>query len=317
MSGRHTAIKSAGYWIILILSAPLAAFGQQDPLFSLNNEFNSFTNPSFMVNEYRLNVIAQHRQQWVGFDGRPMTTLVNASYRVDKAWSAFGVSVLFDKLGAQLSGAGLFNYAFDGKIGEHHIIPAIQMGLLWNTLDGSQLDPIQENDPNIINGQSSGYAFNMGLSLAYRFRGLAIGLSGRNLIGPTMKFEDGGTLSEYTVVRNFYGYASYEALLGRYFRLKPLAFLRTDGASTQFDQQLWFGIRDIGRVFDGVSIGFGYRLMDAVTVASEVKLNWFTVGYSYDFTTSGLREYSSGSHEVYLRVHMFKTSKPIPQQTLD
>ena len=299
---------------IFLLCLPFLALAQQDPQFSFTNEFNSYVNPSFMVNEYKLNVIAQHRQQWVGFDGRPIITLVNASYNVDKARSAFGVSFLFDQLGAQYSGSGLFNYAFDGRIGEHHIIPGIQMGVGFNTLDGSQLDPIQENDPNIVGSKSSGVAFDLGLSIAYRWRGLAIGFSAKHLTAPTLKFEEGGTLSEYTVARHYYAYASYEALLGQHFRLKPIASLKTDGASTQFDTQVWFGGRNIGKVFDGPSIGIGYRIDDAVTVAAEFKLKWFTLGYAYDITTSGIRKYSSGSHEIFLRVHLFRVEafdKPV------
>ena len=254
----------------------------------------------------------------MGFDGRPITTLVNASYRVDKAWSAFGISFLSDKLGAQYSGTAVINYAFDGKIGEHHIIPGIQMGVVFNTLDGSKLDPIDDNDPNIVSEKSSGMAFDLGLSLAYRFRGLAIGFSALHLPASTLKFEEGGTSSEYTIARHYYAYASYEALLGKYFRLKPISFLKTDAASLQFDQFLWFGTRNLNKYFDGVSLGAGYRIDDAVSAAIEFKLKWFTLGYSYDITTSGINNYSNGSHEWYLRVHLFGNPKvPVDLKVLD
>jgi type IX secretion system PorP/SprF family membrane protein len=178
------------------------------------------------VNDYKLNVTAQHRQQWVGFDGRPITTLVNASYRVDKAWSAFGISFLSDLLGAQYSGNATINYAFDGKIGEHHIVPGIQMGLLFNTLDGSKLNPIDEGDPNIISEKSNGMAFDLGLSLAYMFKGFVLGISGKHLTSPTLNFEEGGTNSEVSIARHYYAYASYEALLGNHLRLKPITFVK-------------------------------------------------------------------------------------------
>lgn len=292
--------------ILPLLLLPFICFAQQDPQFTFNNDFNSWSNPSFMVNDYKLNVTAQHRQQWVGFDGRPIVTLVNASYMVNMAKSAFGISFLSDKLGAQYTGAAIFNYAFDGKIGEHHIVPGVQMGLMFQTLDGSQLDPIQGNDPNIITSKRSGYAFDLGLSLAYRFKGLAIGISATHLTSPTIKFEEGSATSEYRVARHYYGLVSYEALLGRFLRLKPISFVKTDAASIQFDQFLWFGTRNLNKYFDGVSIGAGYRFDDAVAVGIEFKLKWFTLGYSYDITTSGIRKYSSGSHEAYLRLHLFK-----------
>jgi type IX secretion system PorP/SprF family membrane protein len=291
---------------LFIALMPLVVLGQQDPQFSFNNEFNSYVNPSFVINDYKLNITAQHRQQWVGFAGRPISTLVNGSFNVEKAWSGFGFSVLWDKLGAQHSGIGVINYAFDGKIGEHHIIPGVQMGVLFNTLDGSKLNPIDENDPNIVKGKSNGVAFDLGLGIAYRFRGLAIGFSAKHLTAPTLTFEEGGTLSEVTVARHYYAYLSYEALLGRHFRLKPISSLKTDAASTQVDLQLWFGGRNIGKIFEGPSIGIGYRIDDAVMIAAEFKLKWFTMGYSYDITTSGINNYSKGSHEVFLRFHLFK-----------
>lgn len=300
---------------LLLLLVPIASFAQQDPQFTFNNDFNSYSIPSFMVNEYKLNVTAQHRQQWVRFDGRPITTLLNASYRVDKAWSAFGVSVLSDILGAQYSGGAVIRYAFDGRIGEHHLIPGIQMGLLYNTLDGSQLDPIQENDPNIVSSKSSELAFDLGLSLAYRFRGLAVGIGANHLTGPTIEFEEGGTLSEYTIARHFYGLIAYEGRFG-HFRFKPISFVKTDFASTQFDQFVWLGACNLTNVFDGASIGIGYRIDEAVMVGLQLAFKWFTIGYSYDLTINGLNNYSSGSHEIYLRVHMFK-NKPNISAELD
>jgi len=292
--------------LISLLFIPMVGYSQQDPQFTFNNDFNSYSIPSFMVNDYKLNVTAQHRQQWVGFDGRPITTVINASYYVDKARSAFGVSLLSDKLGAQYSGGATINYAFDGKIGEHHIVPGIQMGLLYNTLDGSKLNPIQGNDPNLITSKGSGMAFDLGLSLAYMFKGIVVGFSTRHLTSPTIKFEEQGLNSEYTVARHYYGYASYEAKLGRIWRIKPIAFVKSDAASTQFDQFLWLGTRSLNEYFDGVSLGVGYRIDDAAMVGIEFKLKWFTLGYSYDITTSGIRAYSSGSHEWYLRLHLFK-----------
>lgn len=304
--------------LLLLLFFPLTVLAQQDPQFTLNNEYNSWANPSFMVNDYKLNVIVQHRQQWVGFNGRPITTLVNTSYRIDKAWSALGISFLSDLLGAQHTGGATLNYAFDGRIGEHHIVPGIQMGLLFNTLDGSKLNPIDETDPNIVSEKSNGMAFDIGLSLAYIYKGLSIGFSAKHLSAPVVKLSEGGTNSEYTVARHYYAHVSYEALLGRHFRLKPISFLKTDAASTQFDQFLWFGTRNLNRYFDGVSFGVGYRIDDAAMVGIEFKLKWFTLGYSYDITTSGINNYSKGSHEGYLRVHLFgKPKVPIGFKVLD
>ncbi len=80
--------------------------------------------------------------------------------------------------------------------------------------------------------------------------------------------------------------------------------------------QLWFGGRNISKVFDGPSIGIGYRIDDAVTVAAEFKLKWFTLAYAYDITTSSLRNHSQGSHELFLRVHLYE-ARALPKPVSD
>lgn len=301
--------------LLLLLLAPLAGLAQQDPQFTINNDYNSFVNPAFMVNDYKLNVTAQHRQQWIGFDGRPITTLANASYFIEKIKSGFGISYMHDQLGAQRSMAGTINYAYDIRIKtEHHLIPSIQFGLLHNSLDGSKLDPIQDGDPNIVTSKTTAYNFDMGLGIAYRFQGITVGFSAMHLTSPTVNLGDGTTNSSYNVARHYYGLASYEAKISRIWRIKPIAFVKSDAASIQFDQFLWVGTRNLNKYFDGVSVGGGYRIDDAAMVGIEFKLKWFTLAYTYDITTSGIRNYSSGSHEAYLRIHLFQVTKSNDQQ---
>jgi hypothetical protein len=58
-------------------------------------------------------------------------------------------------------------------------------------------------------------------------------------------------------------------------------------------------------------VGAGYRLQDAVIVTAglEIMPN-LKLGYSYDYTTSDIRTYSSGTHEVMLG-YCFRPNKPI------
>ena len=56
-----------------------------------------------------------------------------------------------------------------------------------------------------------------------------------------------------------------------------------------------------GRVFynDEVWLGLQYRTQDAmvISVGYEYKER-LIIGYAYDFTTSNIQNYSSGSHEI-------------------
>ncbi len=314
---------------VFVFMSVSTAFAQQDPQFSQYQDYSSYINPSFIINDYQVNVDVQHRQQWVGFDGRPISTLANVSVDLNRGengfwvkvpesgrWlkrnflktisrSGFGISVLSDKLGAQYSGGVKFNYAYCITLGAHRIIPGIYTGVLYNTLDGSQLNPVQSGDQNIITSNQGGAAFDIGVGLSYRFKGLVVGFSANHLVGPTLEYAEGGNVSEVSIARHYYGLVRYDFEIGRVFRLKPLSFVKTDAASAQFDQWLFFGADNLTKVLHRVNIGVGYRIDDAVMVSGELIFKWFRFGYSYDITTSGLNSYSNGSHEITLRMHLF------------
>ncbi|MCF8259090.1 MAG: PorP/SprF family type IX secretion system membrane protein [Flavobacteriales bacterium] len=298
--------------LALLVLHSITTLAQQDPQFSQYLDYNAYINPSFIVNDYELNADVQHRQQWVGFDGRPITTSANVSYEVKKAYSAFGVTYLHDQLGAQEGHNARLNYAGVIRFKGHTIAPGIYFGAMFTSLDGSQLNPIQTGDPNIISSKQEGNAFDMGLGLSYRYRGLVVGLSISHLTGQTISYPETitGAQSEITIARHYYGLVRYDFKIGRVFRLKPLSFVKTDAASAQFDQWLFFGADNLTKMLNRVNIGVGYRIDDAVMVSAELIFKWFRLGYSYDITTSGLRSYSKGSHEITLRMHLFKSGGP-------
>ena len=59
-------------------------------------------------------------------------------------------------------------------------------------------------------------------------------------------------------------------------------------------------------------LGAAYRWSAAVSVMAGFQINdrWFA-GYGYDFETTELRKYNSGSHEIFLRYELLKTYKKI------
>ncbi|HIA11258.1 MAG TPA: type IX secretion system membrane protein PorP/SprF [Flavobacteriales bacterium] len=56
--------------------------------------------------------------------------------------------------------------------------------------------------------------------------------------------------------------------------------------------------------------GLSYRHKDAIVVFLGYELNhMIKIGYSYDFTVSEIRKYSSGSHEIILGAKLFKSAQ--------
>ncbi len=280
---------------------------QQDPQFSMNMYNRLYTNPGSAGSNNGICANALHRQQWVGFDGRPITTVVNVDATVKAIHGGVGLSILSDKLGAQYSGGVKVSYAYRLGLGPGTLGIGIEGGILFNTLDGSQLDPIQDSDPNIVNAKSNGIAPDLGFGLYYHTDKLYAGIAANHLIGPTLEYKEENTVSEVTVARHYYAMAGYTWDMSQTLSLNPAVFLKTDAASVQFDINLRLHWKNM------VWAGASYRIDDAVAVMAGINIKEFRVGYSYDITTSGLNNYSSGSHEIMLG-YCYKLKSPVSNE---
>lgn len=302
MKKTFTAVAS-----MALLFLGTVAHAQQDPQFSMNMFNRLYANAGYAGSSNGICANALHRQQWVGFEGRPQTTVLNVDGTVKALHGGVGLSVLYDVLGAQSNGAVTLSYAYRLNIGPGTLGIGIEGGLLFNTLDGGALNPIQDGDPNIVNGKSNGLAPDLGFGLYYHTDKLYAGVSAKHLIGPTIEFEEGSTLSELTVARHYYAMAGYTWDINPTWALLPSVFLKTDASSVQFDlnvRAMWKNM---------VWAGASYRIDDAVAIMAGVNIKDFRVGYSYDVNTSGLNPYNDGSHEIMLG-YCYKLKSPIANQ---
>ncbi len=260
-----------------------------------------------MVNQYKLNISGEHRRQWVGFDGAPVVSWANASYEVAKINSSFGFSYLNNQLGAQQINEFKLGYAYRFVIANaHQLIPGIHLGFQNSALDGTKLDPIDGSDPNIISSNQAAYAFVMGLGIQYRFRHLIFGFGANQITGEKLALTDQNAVSTITLVPHLYTVASYDFHFGNLIRIMPKIFYKTDLNINQVDVGLWVGFDNLSKAFQRINIGAVYRTGDAIVVSTDLQFKWFTIGYAYDITTTEIRNYSEGSHQGSIKIHLFK-----------
>jgi len=97
------------YYLTLLLAcwSVLGAIGQQDPMFT-NYQFNSLVfNPAYAGSNDHLTLNLIHRQQWLGFDGAPVTQSLIAHTPLKNERVGVGLSLVNDKIGP----TGTFNIA--------------------------------------------------------------------------------------------------------------------------------------------------------------------------------------------------------------
>ena len=90
--------------------------------------------------------------------------------------------------------------------------------------------------------------------------------------------------------------AAYKIEIDDQFQVEPSFLVKYEkpapvkidiGARVIYKKQVWLGL--VYRHKDAVSALIGYMYKD-----------YLTIGYSYDFTTTIVRKYSSGTHELML-----------------
>jgi len=269
---------------------------QQDPQYTQFMFDRLSVNPGSAGTSGYLCTTLLLRQQWSGFDGAPKTGLLNIQGGIPKINSGVGLSVYFDKLGQENSTIARAHYSYHIKLGGGSSLLGIGLyaGLSSRTL-GSQwvsVDPVTEDDAIPDNG-SSASGFDLGAGIYYMNKRLWAGLSSTQL--PETELKNVSIKNK----RHYYAQAGYRADLGSNFALLPALLVKSDATSTQFDLNV------TGMFKEMVWLGVTYRTEDAIApmigfqmATSKEKNSAFKIGYSYDVTTSELRNYSSGSHEI-------------------
>jgi len=89
------------FFVVLLIFTAVLARAQFDPQFS-QNMFNQLTyNPGFAGSSGMFNLSAINRQQWVGFEGAPKTTVFGADVNLNlfKRESGLGLVFMNDEIG--------------------------------------------------------------------------------------------------------------------------------------------------------------------------------------------------------------------------
>ncbi|MBS1569118.1 MAG: type IX secretion system membrane protein PorP/SprF [Bacteroidetes bacterium] len=284
------------------------AYAQQDPQFTQYMFDRLSVNPAVAGNGGNICATALLRQQWTGFDGAPKTGLINLQGPLAKLNSGVGLTFYYDKLGQEKSTIARLHYAYHFKVGAQSTFSAgVYLGMSGRALDGNWVatDGVA-NDNAIPTAGKSASGFDLGAGLYYKSPKLWLGISSTQL--PETELKSVSIQNK----RHYYVQAGYDWAIGgdKKYTLEPSVLLKSDASSTQIDLSALF-------LYDEMLwIGASYRTEDAIApmIGYQMKMpkgdSMLRIGYSYDVTTSELKNYSSGSHEVMLS-YCFKIVKPV------
>jgi type IX secretion system PorP/SprF family membrane protein len=161
-------------------------------------------------------------------------------------------------------------------------------------LDYSVLSPISENDPTLNSSVETAFVPDADFGVFLKNANYYVGLSANQLIELPVEIAD-QTIEKNSMVRHYYLMGGYTFSLSEDYKLEPSVLVK---ATEKTPAQLDINVKGIYQEKYWVAVS--YRTSKDIVAMLGVKYNSFVFGYAFDFTTSDIKTYSSGSHEIML-----------------
>jgi len=298
------------------------SYGQQTVQFS-QYIFNGLAvNPAYAGYKEDWTLNLSSRLQWTGIDGAPKTSTISADGLTRNNNIGLGGIVTSDRLGPQNTSSLYFNYAYRLQIDEDNtrrISFGLAAGLVQYSLDGSKFNATDVGDGAVPSGYESKLTPDFRLGVYYYTPSYYWGASVLNVLSGATSFVDNPAVIRET--RHVYLTAGALFGLTDNIDIKPSVMFKEDfksptnldlNAFVLLNKIIWLGVsyRTGVTIWNKTNLQNGLDKSDAMAAIFELKVNdTFRFGYSYDFTTSALSSYQSGTHELSLSL-TFKSKKP-------
>jgi len=265
---------------------------------------NYIMNPA-AAGSYEYSPIAlSARQQWVGFSDAPSTQMITAHMNM-KDHHGVGVKLYNDMIGplSRISLQG--TYAYLVEIDRDQTL-SFGLSFMFNQhkLDGSGFNIENQTDNVLHNATMSSTNFDADFGVQYYTEDYFVGLSIPQLFQHKYSFGDNieGLNKQ---IRHFYFMGGYKIEIDRHYKIEPSFQIKAaSNAPVQIDLNARIHYDD--KFWGGLS----WRIKDAVSIMLGVNYDEFAFGYSFDFTTNAIRNYSSGTHEIYIAYKISKRKRP-------
>jgi type IX secretion system PorP/SprF family membrane protein len=314
----------------LLMLSGLAGQAQQKPHYTQYILNQYILNPAITGIENYTDVKLSHRQQWVGINDAPVTTYFTIHAPIGKQdyrttatsyemngenqrgksyWDEYGAATPHHGIGFQLINdktgpisqvtAG-FTYAYHlGLTPRMSLSGGIGLGVSRLQLDQSKLDfGAQPIDPAVA-GNSAFQKLKPDISAGlYLYSSdFFAGISAQQVVPAQYYFSNGSVKTEGNkTIPHLFATAGYRFSAGEDFNILPSFLLKyISPLPLQMDANLKVMYQEKAWIGGSFRMDDGFAGMIGLNIS-----NAFNIGYSYDYTTSGLRPYTKGTHEIML-----------------
>lgn len=282
----------------------MLSYAQQDAQFTqyMYNTIN--VNPAYAGSRGALSIFALHRTQWVGLDGAPVTNAVSMNTPINGSNVGLGISIINDRIGPTHENTISADISYFIRTSETFKL-SFGIKATGNSfdLDQTKLNPVDATDPSLLNFNK--FNPNIGAGVYLHSDKAYVGFSIPNFI-ESKRYND-NEVAIFKEKINYYLIAGYVFDLDDSIKFKPALLTKmVSGAPLQVDVSGNFMFND------RFVVGVAYRWSAALSamVGFQISDGLF-IGYGFDNETTNLKNYNSGSHEVFLRYEIFNNISKI------
>ncbi|MBI9052170.1 MAG: type IX secretion system membrane protein PorP/SprF [Bacteroidales bacterium] len=299
---------------ILLLTVCIAK-SQQEPVFSQYTMNQFLINPAFAGSEGYTSFNLTARQQWLGFEGAPMTQAISGQTRISKtSYVSKSRSVkkrikkrrpsgkigiggyLYNDQNGPIGRTGLeISYAYHLFVNDGQLSLGLSLSAYQFRVNTADLVGVDEADPLLGSARESMFIPDGSVGVYYTFLPFYIGLSAKNLFQASVKFGSDNSFGDYQQLRHYYLTTGYKYDMGNDFEIEPSILLKT---TELFNLQADVTLK--GYYKRDYWLGFSYRTGNAFITMVGVKVDRLYFGYAFDYSLNDIQRISYGSHEIMI-----------------
>lgn len=287
------------YTTIALILLATAASAQQLPQYS-QYQFNDYVfNPAVAGSRNYFEAKTGHRSQWVGITDAPRTFTLSIATPIANQRMGVGGYLYTDNVGPTRRTGIQASYAYHLKLNETlKLSLAVSFGLQQFMVDGSKITLRDPADAVITDQVQKSLKPDGKFALYLYHERYYFGAAAPQIFQNELVFFDEQESDLSQLEDHYYVNAGYRLPLGENWMLEPQLMVKYAKpvpvkldltALVHYKETVWAGVT--------------YRTNDAiVAMVGGMLSDTFSFGYSYDITTTELKNYSDGTHEIMLGI---------------
>ncbi len=288
------SVRKSIILIFVLLLSHKVIFSQQEVMYSQYMFDKMLVNPAFAGSSKWLVGSLKSRTSVMNIEGAPLSNFFTFQAPLQTKNIGVGIKVVQDKISVinSFNASGFFSYHIG--FGNGKLSFGLEGGMKNSIYNYDNLVKYDLVDDAIPVGEQSAIIPDASAGVYYQTQEFYVGLSANHLINSkrTLLIYERNNIQN--MAPNFYAIGGYIFEIGRDGLLEPGFLIKyMHGISLQVDANLTF------IYLERFGFGLSYRSGDAIVALLKFDITKnIKISYSYDYTISGLSDYSSGAHEI-------------------